>query len=100
MKNYRIKEVDGKFYPQEKFFFFFWDNIKLQERAARDWFIRSAETNIYNGTVKYIVCKDAWNVIQWFTPEFDTLEHAKLFIEEYKKFLERKYQKQKAKYYY
>lgn len=101
MNNYRIKELDGHFYPQERFFFFFWDNIKLKDRVSRDWFISSVQdNNLYNGTVTYLICKDAWNVTHWFSPEFKTLKHAKLFIEEYKKFLERKYENQKAKYYY
>lgn len=100
MKNYRVKEIDGKFYPQERILFFFWDNIKLHDRAARDWFIQSAEANRYDGTVGFLIAKDAWNVTQWIQPEFNTLGRAKLFIEEYKKFLERKYENQKAKYYY
>lgn len=100
MKNFRVKELDGKFYPQERFFFFFWDTIKLYDRAARDWFVTSAENNCYDGTVTYLIAKDAWGATNWIQPEFNTLGRAKLFIEEYKKFLERKYENQKAKYYY
>ena len=115
MKNYRVKEIDGKFYPQERFFFFFWDNIKLADRASRDWFVTSAENNCYDGTPRKMlvvvvqakqapklkqIAKDAWGTTNWIQPEFNTLGRAKLFIEEYKKFLERKYEKQKAKYYY
>lgn len=100
MKKYRVKETNGKFYPQKRSFFFFWDNIKLEDRVSRDWFVQSAEDNIYNGTVNYLACKDAWDMIIWLQPEFETLERAKLFIEEYKKFLKRKYENQKAKYYY
>lgn len=100
MKNYRVKEIDGKFYPQKRFLIFFWDYIRLYDRESRDWFVKSVQDNLYNGSVEYLVCKDAWGSTIWFRPEFSTLEHAKLFIEEYKKFLERKYDKQKAKYYY
>ena len=100
MKNYRVKEVDGKFYPQERIFFFFWDNVKLEDRASRDWFVQSAEANCYDGTVEYLIAKDAWCVTNRIQPEFKTLDRAKRFIEEYKKFLERKYENQKAKYYY
>ena len=52
----------------------------------------------YNGTVK--VQKDAWEETLWVMPEFKTLESAKLFLEEYKNFLESEYDKQKVKYYY
>lgn len=100
MKQYRIKEIDGKFYPQERFCFFFWEDIKLRDRASRDWFILSVQDNLYNGQVKYFAAKDAWNVTLWLKPEFVTLERAKLFIEEYTKFLYEKHQKQKVKYYY
>ena len=100
MKAYRVRETNGKFYPQERRFFFFWDDIKLYDRVSRDWFITSVADNCYDGTVTYLVAKDAWDVIHWFRPEFETLECAKLFIEDYKKFLERKYENQKAKYYY
>ena len=99
MKKYRIKEIDGMFYPQERFVFC-WDNIKLQDRATRDWFVNSLDGDPYKGMAKYLVCKDAWDVIMWIKPEFMTLESARLFIEEYKKFLEESKQKQKAKYYY
>lgn len=98
MKKYRIKEIDGKFYPQERLLF--WDNIKLQDRAARDWFVNSLHDDPYKGMAKYFVCRDAWDVIMWIKPEFMTLESVRLFIEEYKKFLEESKQKQKAKYYY
>lgn len=100
MKKYRVKEIDGKFYPQERSFFFFWNNIRLYERAARDWFVKSAQNNCYDGTVKYLISKDSWGETNWIQPEFNTLGRAKLFIEEYKKFLERKYENQKVKYYY
>lgn len=100
MKKYRIKEVDGKFCPQERFLLFFWDNLKLYSRASRDWFITSAQDNLFNGTVGYLVCKDAWGVTQWLKPEFYTLERAKIFIEEYQKFLEEERRKGKAKYHY
>ena len=98
MTKYRIKEINGHFYPQERIFLFLWDNIKLYDRVSRDWFNRTIENNRYNGTVEYH--KDAWGVTLWLTPEFDTLDHAKSFIEEYKKYLERKYQNAKAKYHY
>lgn len=100
MKNYRVKEIDGKFYTQERFFFFFWYDIILEDRVSRDWFVTSLDDNIYNGMATYLVAKDAFGAIHWIQPEFKTLEHAKIFIEEYKKFLERKYEKPKAKYYY
>lgn len=100
MNNYRVKEIDRKFYPQRRSFIFFWDNIRLKECAARDWFVNSVQDNLYNGSVDYICCKDAWGSIIWLRPEFDTLERAKIFIKEYKKFLERKQEKRKAKYYY
>ena len=100
MNNYRVKELDGNFYPQERFFFFFWDNIKLVDRVSRDWFVESAENNLFDGTVHYLIAKDAWGSTLWIRPEFNTLERAKRFIEEYKKFLERKYENQKAKYHY
>ena len=100
MNNYRVKEIDGKFYPQKRSLIFFWDNIRLYDRAARDWFVKSVQDNLYNGSVDYLVCEDAWGSIIWIRPEFETLERAKLFIEEYKKFLERKHENQKAKYYY
>jgi hypothetical protein len=100
MKNYRIKEVDGKFYPQERFFLFFWDNIKLYDRASRDWFIKSAEANCYDGTVEYLIAKDVWGATHYIMPDFKTLERAKIFIEEYQKFLEEERQKRKAKYHY
>ena len=100
MNNYRVKEVDGKFYPQERFFFFFWDYVKLEDRESRDWFVQSAEANCYDGTVTYLIAKDAWGATHWIRPEFKTLDRAKRFIEEYKKFLERKNEQQKVKYYY
>lgn len=100
MNNYRVKETDGKFYPQERTLFFFWDSIKLYDRVARNWFVKSIQDNLYDGTVEYLCCKDNWGTIRWLQPEFDTLERAKLFIEEYKKFLKRRYESQKAKYYY
>lgn len=100
MNNYRVKEVDGKFYPQERFFFFFWDEIKLEDRESRDWFVQSAENNCYDGTVTYLIAKDAWGATHYIMPEFKTLDRAKRFIEEYKKFLERKNEQQKVKYYY
>jgi hypothetical protein len=100
VKNYRVKEIDGKFYPQKRSLIFFWDYIRLYDRESRDWFVQSVQDNLYNGSVDYLVCKDAWGSTIWFQPEFNSLEHAKLFIEEYKKFLERKYEKRKAKYYY
>lgn len=100
MKNYRVKELDGKFYPQERMLFFFWDNIKLEDRVSRDWFIMAAENNRFDGTVHYLIAKDAWGATHYISPEFDTLDRAKLFIEEYKKFLGRKYENQKAKYHY
>lgn len=96
MKNYRIKQIGDIYYPQERTFFFFWVNIKLYDKVSRDWFFQSVQDNIYNGTVNYLACKDAWDSTMWVQPEFKTLELAKLFIEEYKKFLEN----QKAKYYY
>ena len=70
MKKYRVKEIDGKFYPQERYFLFFWNNINVS------------------------------GVTKLMQPEFNTLGRAKLFIEEYKKSLERKSVNQKAKYYY
>lgn len=100
MKNYRIKELDGKYYPQYRSLFFFWNDIKLYDRASRDWFVKSIEDNRYNGMVEYLVAKDAWGVINWIKPEFKVLEHAKIFIEEYQKFLKRKDEKRKVKYYY
>jgi hypothetical protein len=100
MKKYRIKETDGKFYPQERYFLFFWDNVKLYNRASRDWFFKSAQAGLFDGTVSYQICKDAWDVTHWVSPEFDTLERAKIFIEEYEKFLEEERQKRKSKYYY
>lgn len=100
MNNYRVKEIDGKFYPQRRSFIFFWDYIRLYDRDSRDWFVSSVQDNQYNGAVEYLSCKDAWDSIIWFRPEFSTLEYAKLFIEEYKKFLKGKREKQKAKYYY
>lgn len=100
MKQFRIKEINGKFYPQERYFFFFWCNIKLHDRVSRDWFIKYFTTNCYDGTVTYLVAKDAWGVTHWFQPEFKTLERAKTFIDEYKKFLKRKYENKKANYYY
>ena len=100
MKHYRVKQVGDVFYPQERVFFLFWTNIKLYDRASRDWFIESAQDGHYNGTVNYLIAKDAWGVTNWIMPTFDSLDRAKIFIEEYQKFLERKYQRQKAKYYY
>ena len=100
MKNYRIKELDGKYYPQYRSLFFFWNDIKLYDRASRDWFVKSIEDNRYNGMVEYLVAKDAWGVINWIKPEFNVLEHAKIFIEEYQKYLQRKGEKQKPKYHY
>lgn len=100
MKNYRVKEIEGKFYPQERFCFFFWYNIRLEDRVSRDWFVESAENNLFDGTVTYLKAKDVWGATHWICPEFNTLDRAKLFIEEYKKFLERKYENQKAKYHY
>ena len=76
MKNYRVKEVDGKFYPQERVLLFFWQTIKLYDRAARDWFVQSAEANCYDGTVTYLIAKDAWGVTNWIQPEFKTLDRA------------------------
>ena len=99
MKNYRIKELDGKYYPQERSLFF-WNDITLYDRVSRDWFVKSIQDNRYNGMVEYLVAKDAWGSINWIKPEFKVLEHAKIFIEEYKKYLERKDENQKAKYYY
>ena len=98
MRKYRIKQIGDKFYPQEKSCFFFWVNIKLQDRTTRDWFFTVNQNYHYNGTVN--VQKDAWEEILWVMPEFKTLESAKLFLEEYKKFLESEYDKQKVKYYY
>ena len=98
MKKYRIKQIGDKYYPQEKSCFFFWINIKLQDRATRDWFFTVNQNFHYNGTVK--VQKDVWEEVLWVMPEFKTLESAKLFIEEYKNFLESEYNKQKVKYYY
>lgn len=100
MKKYRIKEIDGKFYPQKRSLVFFWDNIRLYDVDARDWFINSDQENPRYGTVDYLVYKDTWDSTIWFRPEFVTLDQAKLFIEEYKKFLRRKCESQKAKYYY
>lgn len=100
MKKYRIKETDGTFYPQESYFLFFWDNVKLYSRASRDWFFKSAQAGLFDGTVSYQICKDAWDVTYWVSPEFNTLERAKLFIEKYEKFLEEERQKRKSKYYY
>ena len=68
MNNYRVKEVDGKFYPQERFFFFFWDYVKLEDRESRDWFVQSAEANCYDGTVTYLIAKDAWGATHWIRP--------------------------------
>lgn len=98
MKKYRIKQIGNKYFPQERIFLFFWNNIKLQDRATRDWFFTVNQNYHYNGTVK--VQKDAWGEVFWVMPEFKTLESAKLFIEEYKNFLESEYDKQKVKYYY
>ena len=98
MRKYRIKQIGDKFYPQEKSCFFFWVNIKLQDRATRDWFFTVNQNYHYNGTVK--VQKDAWEETPRVMPEFKTLESAKLFLEEYKNFLESEYDKQKVKYYY
>lgn len=100
MKNYRIKQIGDKYYPQERTFFFYWVNIKLYDKVSRDWFFQSVQDNIYNDTVNYFACKYAWGSTKWLQPEFKTLELAKLFIEEYKNFLKRKYENQKAKYYY
>ena len=98
MKKYRIKQIGDKYYPQEKSCFFFWINIKLYDRTTRDWFFTVNQNYHYNGTVK--VQKDVWEEVLWVMPEFKTLESAKLFIEEYKNFLESEYNKQKVKYYY
>lgn len=100
MKKYRIKETDGTFYPQERYFLFFWDNVKLYSRESRDWFFKSAQAGLYNCTVSYQICKDAWDVTRWVSPEFNTLERANIFIEEYQKFLEEERRKRKAKYHY
>ena len=100
MKNFRIKELDGKYYPQERCLFFFWNDIKLYDRVSRDWFVTSIQDNRYNGMVEYLVCKDAWGEIIRISPQFNTLANAKIFIEEYQKYLERKDENQKAKYYY
>ena len=100
MKNYRVKEIDGKFCPQKRSLLFFWDDIRLYDCAARNWFVDSVQENPRYGTVDYIVCRDDWGSTIWFQPEFGTLEQAKLFIEEYKKFLERKRESEKSKYYY
>ena len=100
MKNYRIKELDGKYYPQERSLFFFWNDIKLYDRASRDWFVTSIQDNRYNGSIEYLVAKDAWGVTNWIKPEFNVLEHAKIFIEEYQKYLKSKGEKQKPKYHY
>ena len=100
MKKYRIKEIAGKFYPQERFLFFFWNDIKLYDKVSRDWFNKSAQDDLDNGAVDYLACRDAWGSTIWLQPEFKTLERAKLFIEEYEEFLRRKHEKQQVKYYY
>ena len=68
MNNYRVKETDGKFYPQERTLFFFWDNIKLYDRVARDWFVKSIQDNLYDGTVEYLCCKDNWGTSDGSSP--------------------------------
>ena len=100
MRKYRIKQIDNKYYPQERMLFFFWDNIKLEDMASRDWFVTSLDNNFYNGMATYLKAKDAWGATHYLLPEFKTLDSAKLFIEEYKKFLESEYDKQNMKYYY
>lgn len=100
MKKYRIKEIDGTFYPQERYFLFFWAKLKLYSRSARDWFFTSAQAGIFDSTVSYRIAKDGWGVTYWVSPEFNTLKRAKLFIEKYEKFLEEERQKRKSKYYY
>ena len=98
MRKYRIKQIGDKYYPQERIFFFFWDNIKLVDKASRDWFVTSLSN--YNDMATYLKAKDVWGATHYLLPEFKTLESAKLFLEEYKNFLESEYDKQKVKYYY
>lgn len=98
MRKYRIKQIDDKYYPQERIFFFFWDNIKLEDKASRDWFVTSLSN--YNDMATYLKAKDVLGATHYLLPEFKTLESAKLFLEEYKKFLESEYDKQNVKYYY
>jgi len=83
MQKYRIKQVGDDYYPQERVFFFFWDNIKLDSKDSRDWYL-----NVMNNISSFHeAAKDAWGVIHWYVPFFKTLDAAKEFIEKYKKYL-------------
>ena len=90
MQKYRIKQVGHEYYPQERVFLFFWDNIKLDSKQSRDWYLSTFDrtSNHYQESF-HESAKDAWGVIHWYTPFFTTLEAAKDFIQCYKQYLQK-----------
>ena len=89
MQKYRIKQVGHDYYPQERVFFFFWDNIKLDSKKSRDWYLNLMSKSVYYNVSFHEAAKDAWGVIHWYTPFFQTLDAAKNFIREYEKYLQK-----------
>jgi len=87
MQKYRIKQVNHEYYPQERKFLFFWDNIKLDSKDSRDWYLNLISKSVHYNVSFHEAAKDAWGVIHWYTPFFQTLGAAKEFIEKYKNYL-------------
>lgn len=90
MQKYRIKQVGNEYYPQERMLLFFWDDIKLESRQARDWYLSTFDqSSKYYQESFHITAKDACGAIHYHTPFFTTLEAAKAFIKCYRQYLQK-----------
>ena len=88
MQKYRIKQIGHEYYPQERIFLFFWDDIKLETKQERNWYLSTFNrTSDYYQVSFHETTKDECVTIHWYTPFFTTLEAAKDFIKCYKWYL-------------
>lgn len=95
MQKYRIKQIGDNFYPQKRTFLFFWENIKLEDKNTRDWYI--CYYNDHDGA-HYTLTNGDWGITIYAMPYFTTLIAARTFIVDYLNFIH-KSKKPKTKIY-
>ena len=91
MSKYRIKQIGDEYFPQVKFLFCFWENIKLKTSELRYWYYKLMNEIRYKDTARVDIYKDSWGVTTRHEPKFTTLDSAKDFIFDYKNYLAQKY---------
>ena len=92
MSKYRIKQIGDTYFPQVKFLFCFWENIKLKTKELRDWYHKLASEVRYKDTALVDIYKDSWDVTTRHEPKFKTLDSAKDFVFDYKDYLAQKHE--------